>query len=80
MRALRLFLIAAAPARYAPQFRGTCAMALTRGELEDVDPRSWLISEGKLYLFGRSAGPSLFQRDLASNITRANDNRWMIEK
>lgn len=68
------------PGRYAPQFGNFCAMALTRGELDDVEPESWLISDGKLYLFGKAVGPTLFQKDLAGNIRRANDNRWLTEK
>jgi hypothetical protein len=73
-------LFRANPARYAPQFGNYCAMALTRGELDDVEPESWLISEGKLYLFGKAVGPALFQKDLAGNIRKADDNRWLTEK
>jgi hypothetical protein len=73
-------LFKADPVRYAPQFVNFCAMALTRGEIVEADPESWLISEGKLYLFGKQRGPSLFQDDLAGNITKANENRWLVRK
>ena len=75
-------LFKADPVRYAPQFANFCAMALTRGERVEADPENWLISEGKLYLFGsgKPLGPALFQRDLAGNIIKANENRWQIEK
>ena len=67
------------PMQFAPQFGNFCAMALSRGELDEAHPENWLISEGKLYIFGKAApmGPSLFQQDLAGNIARANGNREM---
>jgi hypothetical protein len=73
-------LFKADPARYAPQFGNFCAMALSKGEIVEADPQHWLISEGKLYLFGKSAGPGLFQNDLVGNIAKAKDNEWMIQK
>jgi hypothetical protein len=73
-------LFKADPVRYAPQFANFCAIALGRVELIEADPESWLISEGKLYLFGKPIGPSLFQQDLAGNITKANENRWLVRK
>jgi hypothetical protein len=70
-------LFKADPVRYAPQFGNFCAMALTRGELDEANPENWLISDGKLYVFGKPApmGPALFQQDLAGNIAKANQNR-----
>ena len=70
------------PARYAPQFANFCAMALSKGELVVADPENWLVSDGKLYLFGKPApaGPALFQKDLAGNIAKANQNRPLILK
>ncbi len=73
-------LFKADPARYLPQYNTFCAMALTRGELIEPDPESWMIIEGKLYLFGAAEGPARFGRDLAGNIRRANENRWLTEK
>jgi len=74
-------LFKAAPARYAPQFGNFCAMALTKGELDEANPESWLISDGKLYVFGKlaPAGPVLFQQDLVENIAKANQNRALIQ-
>jgi hypothetical protein len=68
------------PVRYAPQFGNFCAMALTRGELDEANPENWLISDGKLYVFGKAPplGPVLFQQDLAGNIAKANQNRALI--
>ncbi len=65
------------PVRYAPQFTNYCAVALSRGERQPVNPEYWLISDGKLYLFGKSAGPALFARDPAI-LERANRNRPLL--
>ena len=75
-------LFKADPVRYAPQFANFCAMALSRGELDEANPENWLISDGKLYIFGKPApmGPALFQQDLAANIAKANKNRALIQR
>jgi hypothetical protein len=70
------------PVRYAPQFGNYCAMALSKGEIVVADPENWLVSDGKLYVFGKPApaGPALFQKDLAGNILKANQNRSILPK
>jgi hypothetical protein len=73
-------LFKAAPERYAPQFKNFCAMALALGKIVEADPESWLISEGKLYIFGSPAGLDRFQQDLAENIAKANQARAKIQK
>jgi len=74
-------LFKADPVRYAPQFGNFCAMALAEGELIEANPENWLISDGKLYIFGKPApmGPALFQQDLAANIAKANQNRALLQ-
>jgi hypothetical protein len=68
------------PARYAPQFGNFCAMALSKGEIVVADPENWLISDGKLYVFGKPVGPDLFGKDLAANVAKANHNRPILPK
>src|SRR5450631_3685573 len=64
--------------RFAPQFAGFCAVALARGEIDEGNPEYWLLSEGKLYLFGKPIGPALFQQDLAGNLVKAEQSRPLI--
>jgi hypothetical protein len=71
-------LFKADPVRYAPQFANFCAVALARGEVLAANPEYWLISDGKLYLFGKPAGPELFRKDLAGSVEKANRNRSLI--
>jgi hypothetical protein len=73
-------LFKAEPVRYAPQFSSYCAMSLTRGEVVEANPEYWLISEGKLYLFGKPTGPAAFQQALIENVEKAHQNAWLIEK
>src|SRR5262245_40926992 len=68
------------PVRYAPQFATYCAMALADGHVVDGNPEYWLISDGKLYLFGKPIGPDLFKRDIAGNLAKAEENRFLVDK
>ena len=71
-------LFKADPVSYAPQFANFCAVALSRGEVREANPEYWLISDGKLYLFGKSIGPGLFRKDLKSLRDRAERNRALL--
>ena len=70
-------LFKADPVRYAPQFANFCAVALARGEVKEANPEYWLISDGKLYLFGKAIGPELFNKDIGE---RANRNRALLRR
>lgn len=39
------------PERYIPQYGGFCAVAVSEGKLVPVDPETYKVTEGKLYLF-----------------------------
>jgi YHS domain-containing protein len=75
-------LFQADPVHYAPQFGNFCAMALALNQVVVANPENWLISDGKLYVFGKAApaGPVLFQQDLSANIVKANQNRSILPK
>lgn len=73
-------LFKADPVRYAPQFANFCAMALAEGDVVEADPENWLISDGKLYLFGKPIGPDLFRRHLSENMANADRNRELIRQ
>ncbi len=71
-------LFKADPVRYAPQFANLCAMALARGEILVANPTYWMISDGKLYLFGKPDGPALFSKGLGGHIAQATRNESLI--
>jgi len=65
---------AADPERYAPQFGGYCAYAVTQGHAAPASPEVWSITDGKLYLNLGPGVQSLWQEDLKGNIARAANN------
>lgn len=43
-------LFVAAPEKYAPQYGGYCAWAVSQGYTAGIDPDAWTVRDGKLYL------------------------------
>ena len=43
-------LFAADPEKYAPQYGGYCAYAVSQNSTANIDPTQWTIVDGKLYL------------------------------
>lgn len=73
-------LFIANPARYLPQYGGWCAYAMgSSGEKVSIDPETFKILDGKLYLFYNS----FFNNTLKSwnkdegNLKRKADANWM---
>ena len=60
--------------RYQPQFGGYCAASLARGRLEDINPRLFIIYEGKLYLFSHPEAEAMFLRDPRRTIYEAREH------
>jgi YHS domain-containing protein len=56
-------MFAADPDRYAPQFRGFCTSSLGKGEKIQANPEYWVISDGKLFLFGAKMAVEAFKKD-----------------
>lgn len=40
-----------APEQYAPQYGGFCAVAVSEGKTFPIDPQTYKVTDGKLYLF-----------------------------
>ncbi len=65
-------LFAAAPDKYAPQYDGFCAWAMTEGRLAITDPEVWKIIDGKLYLNCSQAAYEKWSKDIPGNINKAD--------
>ena len=65
---------AADPERYAPQFGGYCAYAISRGHAQKANPAVWSIVDDKLYLNLGPAAQSRWREDVPGNIARATNN------
>ncbi len=64
-------LFVADPDRYAPQFRGLCAISVSLGMVNEPDPEAWAIADGRLYLFNSKEGVAYFQQQTASVVSKA---------
>lgn len=62
------------PLKYAPQYGGHCAWAVSQGYVHTVDPEAWTIVDGKLYLNYSKSIQAGWRRDRASAIARADAN------
>ena len=71
---------AADPTRYAPQFGGYCAFAVSRGMIADIDPDQWAIVDHKLYLNNNAFAHKLWNQDRTGNIAAGNVNWPLIPK
>lgn len=69
-------LFAAAPQKYAPQYDGYCAWALTEARMALTDPDVWKIVDGKLYLNCSVSAYEKWSRDISGNIKKADAN-WI---
>jgi len=64
----------AAPAKYAPQFGGFCAMGVALEKKLDGDPAAWTIADGKLYLNVNKDVEKKYREDVAGNNKKAEAN------
>jgi YHS domain-containing protein len=62
------------PARYAPQFGGFCAWAVSQGYTADIDPEAWKLVDGKLYFNYSPKVQAKWEEDAAGNIAKGEAN------
>ena len=67
-------LFAANPEKYAPQYGGYCAWAVSQGYTASTDPEAWKIVDGKLYLNYSKDVQATWERDVPGNISKADGN------
>ncbi|MFK7837757.1 MAG: YHS domain-containing (seleno)protein [Sulfitobacter sp.] len=65
---------AADPARYAPQYGGFCAYAVSEGYTASTTPEAWKIVDGKLYLNYSRRVQRRWERDIPGRIASADAN------
>ena len=65
----------AAPAKYLPQYGGYCANGIVYGIPWGGDADSWLLRDGKLYIFGGAGSKAAFLLDVPGN-TKLADKYW----
>jgi YHS domain-containing protein len=62
------------PARYAPQYGGYCAWAVSQGYTASADPKVWKIVNGKLYLNYNEEVGRKWATDIPGHIRKADAN------
>ena len=65
---------AADPEKYAPQYGGYCAYAVSQGTTASIDPEAWHIEGGKLYLNLSKKVQSIWLKDVPGYIGKADAN------
>lgn len=62
------------PSRYAPQYGGYCAWAVSQGYTAKGDPNAWKIVDGKLYLNYNRSVQRTWAKNTSKNIAKADAN------
>ena len=73
---------AAKPEQYAPQFGGYCTGTMAQGGRAEADPEAFIISDGKLYVFGAMKFKELAEKDpawLSGKVVAANEH-WRARR
>lgn len=71
-------LFETSPEKYAPQYDGYCAWAMTEARKAITDPEVWKIVNGKLYLNCSMAAYEKWIKDLPGNIKKADTNWFKL--
>jgi len=66
-------LFTAEPEKYAPQYGGWCAYAMSKGDTARIDPDAFDISNGKLYLNYNKNVQEIWLEEKLSHIEKADD-------
>jgi YHS domain-containing protein len=67
-------LFAQAPEKYAPQYGGYCAWAVSQGYTADIEPEAWRIENGRLFLNYSFEVQKKWASDLPGNVARGDAN------
>ncbi|MFT3785510.1 MAG: YHS domain-containing (seleno)protein [Tepidisphaeraceae bacterium] len=62
------------PPKYAPQFGGFCAFAVSKGYTANIDPNAWDIVDGRLILQYSLDVREQFRKDTSGNLAKADAN------
>jgi YHS domain-containing protein len=62
------------PARYAPQYGGYCAWAVSQGYTAPADPKVWKVINGRLYLNYDAAVGRKWAADIPGFVAKADAN------
>jgi len=64
------------PERYAPQFGGNCANAVSRGITKKSDPQVWFVKDDKLYVFAFEDAKTNFINKIPTGVLEKSQESW----
>ena len=67
-------LFARTPEKYAPQYGGFCAWAVSQNYTAPIDPKAWTVVDGRLFLNYSLGVQDTWSRERATNISKADGN------
>lgn len=73
-------LFKANPKKYAPQFGGWCAYAVSQGYTASIEPEAWSIVDGKLYLNYSLSVRKQWLADVPGHIRKGTENWPRVSK
>lgn len=62
------------PEKYAPQFGGYCAFAVSKGFTANIDPEAFTIRDGRLYLFSEPKFRDEWLADGETSVVKSRQN------
>jgi len=62
------------PAKYAPQYGGYCAWAVSQGYTAKGDPQAWTVHDGKLYLNYNKKVRATWAKNIPGNVKKGDAN------
>ena len=65
----------ASPEKYAPQYGGYCAYAVSRNKTAPADPEAWKIVDGRLYVNYDKSVRALWEKELPE-VIHVGDRHW----
>lgn len=72
-------LFAENPEKYAPQYGGWCAWAVSQGYTVSVAPEAWRIVDGKLYLNYSKSVQAQWNQNISGHVAKGDRNRPKIK-
>ena len=62
------------PVKFAPQYGGYCAYAVSKGSTATTSPDAWSVHDGKLYLNYNRVVRGIWKGDIPGNVAKADAN------
>ena len=62
------------PVKYAPQYGGFCAYAVSKGYTAPIDPQAFTVVDDKLYLNFSPSVKRIWSKDISGNIVKGDSN------